>query len=262
MRTTPFTAEELGKAPAAAAPAAEQTAAPKTVQSIDLLSRLRQPAQLNNSAAQPANNKSTARGIPPNGPATTEGETTEGEETKPEGETTEGAQEPTVANPTATFEEFEQQTEKKLKDFVENPEEVALMMARYYNIGRSFIAPMLYTKLIFPGRESEDVKLVADKAIENEKKEGTAVTEGFNPYEKRLFAKWQKREQLMPGTSFSEEDIKFLARSFAKYVGEMGVAVWMEKYSWLVALVFLELKYAAPFIALRVSDSFEKKAGA
>lgn len=257
MRKVPFNTT--------AATATPQADAPQKVESVNLIDRLKPKAQLNSSADEPVTDtKSSARGVYPDPPKPKEGE--EATATVDENAATEpkadGSTEPDTkaeAAPSATFEDTKQIVEKKLGEFVENPEEVAMMMVRYYNIGRTFILPTLYTKILFPGQELDDVKAVAEKAIENEKKEGVKVTEGFNPYEKRLYAKWQKRDTAMQNLSFSDEDIKWLAKILAKRVKDVGVAAWMEKYDWIIALGYLELKYAAPVIAVRVNDSFEKK---
>lgn len=237
---------------------ATQTTAetPQKVESVDLMARLRQPAQLNNSAAQPTPNKSTARGIPPN--TTTETETTEGEETKPEGETTEGSTEQAPASPSATFEDFKEVAEEKLSQFVENPEELAVMLVRFGNVARTVFLPTVYERLLFPGQEAQDVRSVAAKAISNEK-ENKAPDTDFNNYEKRLYGKWQKRDVVMSQISYTEDEIKWLGSVLAKRIKDVGVAVWLEKYDWLLALLYLEFKHSQQVWAIKASDFMEKK---
>jgi hypothetical protein len=245
-----------------AAPATPQADTPQKVESVNLIDRLKPKAQLNSSAAQPVNDKSTARGVQPN-TAKPDTETTttvdENESTTAPGTedtTEEGEAKP--AAPSATFEDFKETATRKVEQFVQNPEELAIMLVRFGNVARTVFLPTLYTNLLFPGQEGQDVRGVAAKAIANEKDNKAADTD-FNNYEKRLYGKWQKRDEIMAQISYTEEEIKWLGSVLAKRIKDVGVAVWLEKYDWLLALLYLEFKHSQLVWSMKASDFMEKK---
>jgi hypothetical protein len=159
---------------------------------------------------------------------------------------------------TDDFEEFEEKVHKTLKDT--DAVEIAEMIVSVGNIGRVVFMPGIYEGFMYPGQERNDIRDIMRRSYENEKN-NEEPDHGFNNYDKRLFNKWGKLQDSIQNISFTEPEIKTLAKYLARQIGEMSVAVWMEKYMWLLYWIYLETKHASPIIGGRSSDFFAKKFG-
>lgn len=156
------------------------------------------------------------------------------------------------------FEKFVEKVEEKLSQ--EDAMEVAEMLVQMGNIGRMFFLPNIYEGFMFPGQERIDVRAVTAKAVENEK-ENKAPDEGFNNYEKRLYAKIPKLREAIENTSYTEPEIKTLAKYVAREIQDVGVSKWIHKHMWLLYLLYLETKHAKNVFQGRANDFFTKKFG-
>lgn len=158
------------------------------------------------------------------------------------------------------YDEFKDGFRKKVEDFIENPEEVAEMGLGLLDVGRQFIWPMWYRTLMFPGAEAYDIGPIIAKSIQNEK-DNKAPDDGFNNYEKRLYAKWPKLNESIQDIPFTKEQIQRLARMLAKRIQKVTVAAWMEDYDWLIYWGFIEFYKARNIFGARAQDFVSNKFG-
>jgi hypothetical protein len=182
-------------------------------------------------------------------------------EPKQEGATTEpGAEQspPPTAEFGDDFDKFKDNAGKKLEQFVENPEEFATMLIRFGNIGRMFFLPGIYEGIMFPKEERDDVRAMLEKRKEAEKQN---LEPEFNKYELRLLDKWNKLEDAKLQLSYTEDEIKWLGKIIAKRIKDVTIAVWLEKYDWLIALAYLEFKHGQMIVQARAGDYISKKFG-
>lgn len=156
------------------------------------------------------------------------------------------------------FEEFENKVHEKLKET--DAIEIAEMVVQVGNIGRMVFLPGMYEGFMYPGQERNDIRDVIRRSIENEKA-GKARDDGFNPYDKRLFAKWDKLQEAIQNVSFTEPEMKTFAKYLAREISDMTVSVWMQKHMWLLYWLYLESKHAKAIIGGRANDFFQKKFG-
>lgn len=188
---------------------------------------------------------------------------TENREQKTENGNTETA-EPTTSNQqqatsSATFEDgyknFTETAGKKVSDFVENPEDFAKIIVRFGNAGRSIILPGLYERAMFTQPEKDELQKILLKSYTNEKAvPSKPADEGFNTFEKRVYAKWQKLEEAKQNIAYTETEVIWLAKIVAKRIKDMSVAVWLEKYDWIIAILYLEFTHAQTILAVKAED--------
>lgn len=167
------------------------------------------------------------------------------------------AEEPKVEE-SATFDDFEKKVNEKLNET--DAVEISEMIVQIGNIGRLFFIPGIYEGLMFPGQERNDIRDVVRRSIENEK-QNKPQDEGFNNYDKRLFAKWPKLQGAIENVSYTEPEIKTLAKYVARQISDMTVSVWLHKHMWLLYLLYLESLHAKNIIGGRADDFFKKKFG-
>ena len=152
--------------------------------------------------------------------------------------------------PEAEFENLVKQFED-----ADDPIELAKMIVQTYNVGRIFIVPNLYFKLMYPGQEAYDLKTVIDKSVENEKK-NLAPTTDFNDYEKRLYTKLPVLRKAQEESPWTQQEMDIEAKYLGRYIAKMTVAVFLARYMWILYPIYLEMKHAQPIIAQKGPDFF------
>lgn len=175
-------------------------------------------------------------------------------ETKEESE----QEEPTADNSSAEFdekgfEEFKDVASGKLGEFMDNPEQFTEILLKFGDLIRTFIYPSIYSKIIFNGQEKIDCEVM----LKNRAKALMANEEyKFNNYEIELYAKVQKLNEHKSKIPFSETEIKWLAKILSKRLENVQMAVMLEKYDWVLALLFIEGKRFLPVGQDRVANLF------
>lgn len=195
---------------------------------------------------------------------------TEAPAQEPEPTQTETAAQSEIPNPkseipsssSTTFEDgfngFKETAGKKVSDFVENPEELAKMIVRFGNTARCIFLPNVYDRLMFTQGERDAIMGIVTKSEKNET-ENKSPDDGFNNFEKRVYARWKKLREAKETITYTEGEIVWLAKIIAKRIKDMTVAVWMEKYDWLIALLYLEFTHASAILAVKAEDFITSK---
>jgi hypothetical protein len=233
MRTVPFVKEPVSTG-----------AATGEDYRVNLLERIQLKTRSHTAEASPEPE-------PPN-PDGTEQANPEGPETKTEASATFDEAEPVDSD--------EQAAEKIEKLLVENPEELAELLVELGNVGRIIWGPGLYEGLMYPGQERNDIRDVVKKAIGNEK-ENKEATEGFNNYEKRLYDKWPKLQTSIQNISFTDEQIKKLAKYLGQDIARVGVPEFINNHRWILYWIGIELSKGKEIFQGRAGDMFAKKFG-
>lgn len=168
--------------------------------------------------------------------------------------------------PSVTFDETEtddpeEEAARKIEEvLMENPEELAELLVELGNVVRIIFGPGIYEGLMYPGQERNDIRGVIAKSIANEK-DNKPPTEGMNNYEKRLYEKWPKLQESIQNISFTEEQVKKLAKYMGQDIARVGVPEWIDKHRWVLYWVSIELGKSRNIVQGRVSDAFAKKWG-
>jgi len=231
MRNTPYTFAQTPQPPVT--PVKEVTEPAKTTTGfVDLFSRVKKTESVSNDQPPVENNT----GTPAAEPTTTNQQPTTGSATFEDG-----------------FEQFKETTGKKVSDFVENTEDFAKIIVRFGNAGRSILLPQLYERAMFTQPEKDALKGILEKSYANEKQNKPADTD-FNFFEKRVYDKWKKLETAKASISYTEEEVIWLAKIVAKRIKDMSVAVWLEKYDWVIAILYLEFKHAQTILAIKAEE--------
>jgi hypothetical protein len=156
------------------------------------------------------------------------------------------------------FEGFAKNIEDQLSS--EDAIEIAEMIVSIGNIGRMVFLPGLYEGFMYPGQERNDIRDVVRRSIINKQTVPSIDPEtGFNDYDKELYAKWPKLQAVIQNVSFTEPEIKTLAKYLARQIGEMTVSVWVNKHMWLLYWLYLETLHAKDIVGARAQGWFNKK---
>lgn len=151
------------------------------------------------------------------------------------------------------FEQFKEVASGKLGEFMDNPEQFTEILLKFGDLIRSFVYPSIYSKIIFNGQEKIDCEVMlrnrAKALMANEKYD-------FNNYELELWSKVEKLNEHKSKIPFSETEIKWLAKILSKRLESVSMAVVLEKYDWVLALLFIEGKRFLPVGQDRVVNLF------
>lgn len=151
------------------------------------------------------------------------------------------------------FNKFKEVAETKLGDFMDNPEQFTEILLKFGDLIRTFFYPGIYSKIIFNSQEKIDCEIMlrnrASAMSKNEEYE-------MNNYELELWGKVQKLNEHKAKIPFTESEIKWLAKIVSKRIESVGIAVMMEKYDWVLALLYIEGKRFLPVSQDRVANLF------
>lgn len=151
------------------------------------------------------------------------------------------------------FEAFKNVAETKLGEFMENPEQFTEILLKFGDLIRTFFYPGIYSKIIFTSQEKIDCEvMLRNRAASLTKNEDYE----FNKYELELWGKLQKLNSHKEKIPFTESEIKWLAKILSKRLANVPMAVMLEKYDWLLALLFIEGKRFLPVGQDRMASAF------
>ena len=235
MRTTPYTASEIKNL------SAPTTAGDSGV--FDLAQHMMKPAK-NNVADTTTTTQSTttdtSNQTEPNNPNKQTGASATFEDGKP----------------ADAFEEFKDGVGNMLEEA--DVQTIASILVQIGNVGRQFILPNMYETLMYPGTEKTDIRETMKKYYEN-LKANKDPEDGFNNYDKYLYAKWPKLRAAIENVSYTQTEIDKLAGMIARRIKDMTIAVWLVKYDWALYIVFLELVHGKNIIDQKGTDFFMSK---
>lgn len=157
--------------------------------------------------------------------------------------------------PSATIED---EVDKQVTKLLEDPEGLANILITGGNIGRIMLLPNAYESLMFPANERNDIRDIVRRAAENEK-QNKEPTDGFNNYEKRLYAKWPKLQESISNISYTDAEMKTLSRLLARRLKNMTISEKLEKYDIFLYLAVYELKHGMNIGTSRANDFISKK---
>jgi hypothetical protein len=156
----------------------------------------------------------------------------------------------------ADFERFKEKTTKVLGDYVKDPKKVTKVMIKFGGMLRMLLYPFIYKLIIFDSAdERRDAEKVLKRIAEG-KRTNTEVT--LDPYDQELIEKWNDFKTQKNKIMFTESEVNLLAEILEDRVKELPIAQWIEKYDWLLVLLYIESKRFVPVIGIRMKNQMLK----
>lgn len=158
------------------------------------------------------------------------------------------------------FQDFKENVvKKKLKDFAIKPEKLSAFLVRAGNGLRVFFLPWVYGKIA--GLSEEEMK----DALLAKKKRNDAEKENKEPdltkYETRILGYLEKLEEANLSISYQEEEIQEFAKILSARIADVDIPEWMEKYDWLLFILYLEWIRVDKLVYSRIGKSVQSKFG-
>lgn len=156
----------------------------------------------------------------------------------------------------ADFDRFKEKTAKVLGDYVKDPKKVTKVMIKFGGMLRMLLYPFIYKLIIFDSAdERRDAEKVLKRIAEG-KRTNTEVT--LDPYDQELIEKWNDFKTQKSKIMFTESEVNLLAEILEDRVKELPIAQWIEKYDWLLVLLYIESKRFVPVIGIRMKNQMLK----
>src|SRR5690606_31049949 len=111
-----------------------------------------------------------------------------------------------------------------------------------------------------PGQARHGIRDVIRRSIDN-KKANKDPQEGFNDYDKELYAKWPLLQDSIQNVSFTEPEINTFAKYLARQIEDMTISVFVNKYMWVFYWLYLETKHSKGVIEGRAKGFIRRKFG-
>jgi len=156
------------------------------------------------------------------------------------------------------FDKFKDVASGKLGEFMDNPEQFTEIVLKFGDLIRTFFYPSIYSRIIFNSQEKIDCEvMLRNRASALSKNEAYE----FNNYELELWGKVQKLNDHKSKIPFTDTEVKWLAKILSKRLESVPLAVMLEKYDWVLALLYIEGKRFLPVGQDRVANMFFSNIG-
>lgn len=133
------------------------------------------------------------------------------------------------------FEEEIKTVEKTAKMF--DPEGFAETIVEVANIGRSWIYPSIYEKIVFNQFEQKDLFDIQRKVNKAQKEDKEPE---LSNYEISLLKKNEELVKAKMKIDFSGTEKKLLAKKLSRHIAEIDFIKRLEKYDWVLVLLAIE----------------------
>lgn len=156
----------------------------------------------------------------------------------------------------ADFDRFKEKTTKVLGDYVKDPKKVTKVMIKFGGMLRMLLYPFIYKLIIFDtADERKDCERLLKRMAEDKRK-GTETS--MDAYDQELIAKWNDFLSQKKKIMFSEDEVNLLTEILEERVKELPIAQWIEKYDWLLILLYIESKRFVPVVGIRMKNQMLK----
>lgn len=160
---------------------------------------------------------------------------------------------------TSSFEDFKENVvKKKFADWHIKPEKLSSWLIKTVNQLRVFFLPGVYAKI--SGFSDEELKdaIEADRVRKEFERKGEAPL--LTADQERILKYYDNLRDAQSNISYTQEEIDEFSKIIASRISTMDVPAWMEKYDWILFLLYVEWSHAnkAVFngVGKRVDDKF------
>lgn len=236
MRNTPIKDFGLNTTPQQA-----PAEAPPKVEVFDIMAHLKTPTQLKPTVAEDKANPEPDQQAPP--------AESEGAQAAEPG----GSAGPKPEFDEKKFEEFSKGAERTIETLLKDPKKFTNLCVTLFNMGRMFVYPWLYERILFESHERRDLQPLLKK-VAQAKRDNAKLQ--LNPYEKELLARRDEFAERKKAIPYTEAEVQLLVSHLHEKLAQMPIAQMMEKYDWVLILLFLEGQRFAPVIGDKMKATF------
>lgn len=158
----------------------------------------------------------------------------------------------------ADFEKFKEKTGKVIGDYVKDPKKVTKVLVKVGGGLRMLLYPFIYKLIIFDtSDERRDCERIL-KRMADAKRQGITEPITLDPYEQELMGKWNDFKAQKKKIMFTDEEVNLITEVFEDKIKELPIGAWLEKYDWLLVLLYVESKRFVPVAGIRMKNQLMK----
>lgn len=151
------------------------------------------------------------------------------------------------------FKEFEKKAERTVESILKDPKKFTSLCVTLLDMGRMMVYPWIYERILFESHERREIVPLLKKVAQAKRESRAPV---LNPYEKELLARREEFAERKKGIPYTEKEVELLVSHLHEKLAQMPIAQLMEKYDWVLILLFVEGSRFAPLIGDKMKAKF------